>query len=83
MILWGHLESHDETAARYRYTEQKPDDSPDPEAGVLVVPADDWTAFSMEGRDDTPAGALRIARKATAERDENGTWPDRVCWFSC
>lgn len=83
MIFWGHLESADAGEARYRYTEERADGEPDPHAGILVVPAGDMSACRMDGRDDVPLGALRVARKAARERAESGEWPARTCWFSC
>ncbi|MDC7121479.1 hypothetical protein OMK64_08010 [Cellulomonas fimi] len=83
MIFWGHLEGVERDAARYRYTEEREDGAPDPDAGILVVPTDDWTACRVEGRDDMPTGAVRVARKVARERAETGEWPARAAWFSC
>ncbi|QHT58073.1 hypothetical protein GXP71_19625 [Cellulomonas sp. H30R-01] len=83
MIFWGHLDAADADAARYRYTEERDDGAPEPDAGILVVPGDDWTACRIDGRDDVPHGAVRVARKVARERDATGEWPERTVWFSC
>jgi hypothetical protein len=77
-LAYGRRLSVDATHVRYDYglTED------DPARGVLVIPVADPEAWFMEGRDDHPRGAARVAGKAALHHERTGEWLENASYFS-
>ncbi|WP_155856096.1 hypothetical protein [Cellulomonas sp. URHD0024] len=77
-MAFGRRLSLDSTHVRYDYGLNEAD----PARGVLVIPIMDPSAWFMEGRDDRPGGAARVAGRAALHHERTGERPENASVFS-